>query len=196
MSPETNCFCRAKNTTSTGSATMIEPAARWTSLLVPPELMGSHVGPATSHTTGRTHALRYRAATALLHSFGIEWDMSRLDEATLAELAAWIDLHKQVRPLIGTGSLVHPDHPDPAVLATVAATATQHPAPLLLTGLDPDRTYRLSEEVPPAPGGADLSGTWSARGAELCGRVLATVGVALPVLDPEEARVLRLVAIA
>jgi alpha-galactosidase len=185
---------------------------RWTSLLVPPELMGSHVGPATSHTTGRTHALRYRAATALLHSFGIEWDMSRLDEATLAELAAWIDLHKQVRPFIGTGSLVHPDHPDPAVLvtgvvaadrseawyvvATVAATETQHPAPLLLTGLDPDRTYRLSEELPPAPGGADLSGTWSARGAELGGRVLATVGVSLPVLDPEEARVLRLVAVA
>ncbi|GAA1449077.1 alpha-galactosidase [Mycobacterium cookii] len=185
---------------------------RWTSLLVPPELMGSHVGGPTSHTTGRTHALRYRAATALLHSFGIEWDMSRLDEATLAELAAWIDLHKQVRPLIGTGTLVHPDHPDPAVLvtgvvaadrseawyvvATVAATETQHPAPLLLTGLDPDRTYRLSEELPPAPGGADLSGTWSARGAELGGRVLATVGVALPVLDPEEARVLRLVAVA
>ncbi|QSR32479.1 alpha-galactosidase [Nocardioides sp. S5] len=185
---------------------------RWTSLLVPPELMGSHVGGPTSHTTGRTHALRYRAATALLHSFGIEWDMSRLDEATLAELAEWIDLHKQVRPLIGTGSLVHPDHPDPAVLvtgvvaadrseawyvvATVAATETQHPAPLLLTGLDPDRTYRLSEELPPTPGGADLSGTWAARGAELGGRVLATVGVALPVLDPEEARVLRLVAVA
>ena len=107
---------------------------------------------------------------------------------------------------------MHPDHPDPAVLvtgvvaadrseawyvvATVAATETQHPAPLLLTGLDPDRTYRLSEELPPAPGGADLSGTWSARGAELGGRVLATVGVALPVLDPEEARVLRLVAVA
>ena len=106
---------------------------------------------------------------------------------------------------------MHPDHADPAVLvtgvvaadrseacyvvATVAATETQHPAPLRLTGLDPDRTYRLAEELPPAPGGADLSGTWSARGAELPGRVLATVGVALPVLDPEEARVLRLVAV-
>ena len=182
---------------------------RWTSLLVPPELMGSHVGPATSHTTGRTHALRYRAATALLHSFGIEWDMTRLDEAGLAELRAWIDLHKRVRPLIGTGALVHPDHPDPAVVvtgvvaadrseawyvvATVAATATQHPAPLRLTGLDPDRTYRLSEELPPT-GGADLSGGWSASGAVLGGRVLATTGVALPVLDPEEARVLRVVA--
>lgn len=183
---------------------------RWTSLLVPPELMGSHVGGPTSHTTGRTHALRYRAATALLHWFGIEWDMSRLDEATLAELADWIDLHKRIRPLVGSGTLVHPDHADPAVVvtgvvatdrseacyvvATVAATATQHPAPLRLTGLDPDSTYRLVEELPPAPGGADLTNTWSASGTVLSGRLLATTGVALPVLDPEEARVLRVVA--
>jgi alpha-galactosidase len=183
---------------------------RWTSLLVPPELMGSHVGPATAHTTGRTHSLRYRAATALLHSFGIEWDMTRLDDAELAELRAWIDLHKQVRPLIGSGTLVHPDHADPAVVvsgivaadrseawyvvATVAATDTQHPATLRLTGLDPDRRYRLTEEAPPPPGGADLTDAWSAHGVELTGRVLAASGIALPVLDPEQARVLHLVA--
>ncbi|HEY0646115.1 MAG TPA: alpha-galactosidase, partial [Nocardioides sp.] len=184
---------------------------RWTSLLVPPELMGSHVGPATSHTTGRTHTLRYRAATALLHSFGIEWDMSRLDEAELAELRGWIELHKQVRPLIGSGTLVHPDHPDPAVVvsgivaadaseawyvvATVAATATQHPAPLRLTGLDPDRGYRLAEQAPPPSNAPDLSDAWSADGVELTGRVLATSGIALPVMDPEQARVLRLVSL-
>jgi alpha-galactosidase len=183
---------------------------RWTSLLVPPELIGSHVGGPTSHTTGRTHSLRYRAATALLHSFGIEWDVSRLDESQLEELRSWVRLHKRVRPLIGTGTLVHPDHADPAVLvtgivgadrreawyvvATVGSTATQHPAPLRLSGLDPDRTYRLSEELPPTTGGADLTGAWSAAGANVPGRVLAEVGVALPVLVPEEARVLRAVA--
>ncbi len=183
---------------------------RWTSLLVPPELIGSHVGGPTSHTTGRTHPLRYRAAAALLHSFGIEWDLTGLDAAGLAELRSWIDLHKQARPLIGTGTLVHPDHPDPAVLvtgvvaadrsqawyvvATVAATATQHPAPLRLTGLDPARTYRLSEELPPT-GGADLSGRWSASGAVLNAQVLAAAGVPLPVMAPEEARVLRAVAV-
>ena len=183
---------------------------RWTSLLVPPELMGSHVGGPTSHTTGRTHSLRYRAATALLHSFGIEWDMSRLDDATLDELRSWIALHKQVRPLIGSGTLVHPDHPDPAVLvtgivaadrseawyvvATVAQTSTQHPARLRLAGLDPQRTYVLTEEMPPEPGGADLAGAWSASGARLDGHLLATVGLALPVLWPEDARVLRAVA--
>jgi alpha-galactosidase len=184
---------------------------RWTSLLVPPELMGSHVGGATAHTTGRTHTLRYRAATALLHWFGIEWDLSRLDGDTLAELREWIALHKRVRPLIGTGTLVHPDHPDPAVLvtgvvaedraeawyvvATVAATATQHAAPLRLTGLDPGRRYRVAEEMPRGPGGPDLTGAWAAHGTESTGRVLATVGLALPVLGPEEARVLRVVAV-
>lgn len=184
---------------------------RWTSLLVPPELMGSHVGGPTSHTTGRTHALRYRAATALLHSFGIEWDLSRIPAAELAELRSWIELHKQVRPLIGTGALVHPDHPDPAVLvtgvvaadrsqacyvvATVASTQTQHPAPLRLTGLDPDRRYRLTEALPRGEGGADLAGPWSVDGTVVTGRVLAAAGVALPPMDPEEARVLRVVAV-
>jgi alpha-galactosidase len=183
---------------------------RWTSLLVPPELMGSHVGGATSHTTGRTHALRYRAAAALLYSFGIECDLTRLPEDDLAELRTWIALHKQVRPLIGTGTLVHPDHPDPAVMvtglvaadcsaawyvvATVAATATQHPARLRLTGLDPGRSYRLAEEMAPS-GGADLTGAWSAHGVEATGRSLSTLGVALPPLDPEEARVLRVTAV-
>lgn len=116
-----------------------------------------------------------------------------------------------MRPLIGTGALVHPDHPDPAVLvtgvvaedgsaawyvvATVAATATQHPAALRLTGLDPDRAYELSEELPPDPGCVDLSGRWSATGTVLTGRVLAELGVVLPALLPEEVRVLRVVAV-
>ena len=115
-----------------------------------------------------------------------------------------------MRPLIASGSLVHPDHPDPAVVVTgvvaddgseawyvvasVAQTETQHPAPLRLTGLDPALTYDLTEELPPSAGGADLTGSWSASGVGLDGHVLTRVGVALPVLAPEEARVLRAVA--
>lgn len=182
---------------------------RWTSLLVPPELIGSHVGGPVAHTTGRTHALGYRAATALLYSFGIEWDLTGLDAATLDEVRRWITLHKRVRPLVSRGTLVHPDHPDPAVLvtgvvaadrseawyvvSTVAATATQHPAHLRLTGLDPDRSYRLTDETATADQhAADLSTWWAAApGRVVTGRALAGAGVSLPAMSPETALVLH-----
>ena len=38
---------------------------RWTQLLLPPELIGAHVGAAYAHTTGRHHDLGFRAGTAL-----------------------------------------------------------------------------------------------------------------------------------
>jgi alpha-galactosidase len=38
---------------------------RWTGLLQPPELMGSHVGAARGHVAGRTAELTFRLATAL-----------------------------------------------------------------------------------------------------------------------------------
>ena len=179
---------------------------------MPPELIGSHVGGPVAHTTGRSHRLGYRAATALLYSFGIEWDVTGLDARTLEDLRRWIALHKQVRPLIGTGTLVHPDHADPAVVvtgivaadrseawyvvATVASPATQHPAPLRLTGLDPDRTYRLADVTATADQhDADLTPWWASSGDHaLPGRFLAAAGVSLPVMAPETARVVRLVA--
>ena len=184
---------------------------RWTSLLVPPELMGSHVGGPTAHTTGRTHSLRYRAATALLHWFGIEWDMSRLDEATLAELRAWIELHKRVRPLHRHRHARPPRPPGPrrggdghrrrgplrGVVRRRDRGGDRDPAPRPAPAHGP----RPRPALPPHRGDAPRSGRRRpdrhlVRGRRRAGgRVLATSGIALPVLDPEEARVLRLVAV-
>ncbi len=86
---------------------------RWTSLLVPPELMGSHLGGPSAHTTGRSHRLGFRAATGMLFHFGIEWDLTTLDEDQLAAVGKWVALHKRIRPVIGTGITVRGDHPDP-----------------------------------------------------------------------------------
>ena len=49
---------------------------RYTELLLPPELIGCHVGPPRAHTTGRTQTLSFRAITALFGHFGIEWDIT------------------------------------------------------------------------------------------------------------------------
>jgi hypothetical protein len=43
---------------------------RWSGLVLPPELVGGHIGPTTSQTTARTHDLSFRAITALFGQFG------------------------------------------------------------------------------------------------------------------------------
>jgi alpha-galactosidase len=181
---------------------------RWTTLLVPPEMMGAHVGSPVAHTTGRTHRLGFRAATALLGHLGIEWDLTRVPADERAELAGWVALHKRLRPLIAEGILVRGDHPDPAVLvtgmvsptggdavfvvATVATTATQAPAPVLLPGLRADRRYAIRRVGP----GEEREGGqgWLSPGATLPGSVLGAVGVRLPAMLPETAVVLHCTA--
>src|SRR5581483_1213800 len=54
---------------------------RWTTQLVAPEYLGAHVSAPTSHQTGRTFSLDFRAATAFFGAFGIEWDLTAADEA-------------------------------------------------------------------------------------------------------------------
>ncbi|MFT3944423.1 MAG: alpha-galactosidase [Ancrocorticia sp.] len=83
-----------------------------TSLLLPPELVGSHVASTTSHTTGRTLGLSLRASTALFSHMGIEWDLTQASAQDREELAAWVALHKELRGLLHSGRVVHADHPD------------------------------------------------------------------------------------
>ncbi|HET6625125.1 MAG TPA: alpha-galactosidase [Nocardioidaceae bacterium] len=171
---------------------------RWTTLLVPPEMMGTHVGGPEAHTTGRQHRLGFRAATALIGHFGVEWDIMRASPEERDELAAWIALHKELRGLIASGSVVHGDHPDPALLVTgvvapdaseavyvvaaVASLSTQTPTPLRLCGLDPSQRYEIARIGPDTAGPDPLV---------LAGSTLVHAGVRLPVLAPESALVLH-----
>ncbi len=140
-------------------------------------MLGAHLGSPVAHTTGRTLPTGFRAATALLGHFGIEWDLRQVDADERREVAAWVALHKRVRPLLATGRLVRSDHPDPAVVvtgvvaddaaegwyvvATVDSLATQSPAPVLLPGLDPDRRYLVTSETPDGVRQvSDLGRTW------------------------------------
>ena len=184
---------------------------RWTQLLVPPELVGSHVGPPRSHTTGRTHDLGFRVATALFGHFGIEWDIASADEEEQQALAEAIAVYKRLRPLLHGGQVVRADHPNPAaylhgvvapdraeaLFAYVQLTASAFETPGLarLPGLDPDRVYRVT---PLAVAGEPqtkqtVAPRWTeAGGASLGGRALGEVGLPLPVLRPEQALLLHL----
>lgn len=184
---------------------------RWTGLVVPPELMGSHIGPATSHTTGRTHDLSFRAITALFGHMGMEWDIRGVTGAARDELRGVIELYKKHRALIHTGTMVRADVPDPALmlhgvvagdgthalfaLAAVATSFSEQPGRVAIPGLLPELNYRV-QALYPGPGGhtfAHRSGPgWLADGAQATGRFLAEVGLPMPILNPEHAILLEI----
>ena len=56
---------------------------RWTGMVIPPELLGTHVGPTHGHQTHRTTDISFRVLNALFGHAGIEWNIL---EATDHEL--------------------------------------------------------------------------------------------------------------
>jgi alpha-galactosidase len=182
---------------------------RGASMLIPPELMGAHIGPERSHTTGRRHDLSFRAATAFFGHLGVEWNLLDLDDTELSQLATVIAIHRQHRPLLHGGDVVRFDT-EPGYLAhgvyavdrseaivsfgVLTSTLSLTPPPLLLPGLDPSRSYRLTPlAVPESPSGPNRSGpAWLTNGLTMTGAQLAAIGIQLPAIHPESATVLHL----
>jgi alpha-galactosidase len=178
---------------------------RWTAQLVPPEYCGAHVSAPVNDQTGRDLPLALRAGTALFGHFGIEWDLTAADPASLAELAGWVRLYKAHRALIHSGRVSRADAPDGTALmhGVVAAgggaalmsyvqldepTRTQAVA-LRVPGLDPVRLYRVTDVTPEraAPGPAAVPVT---TGGLVSGALLGEIGVAIPVQRPHTAVIL------
>ena len=169
------------------------------SMLIPPEMMGAHIGPERSPATGRRHDLAFRAATALFGHFGIEWNLLGLDDGELDALAEAVSLHRRFRPLLHGGDAVRfdtesayiahgvyaPNRSEALVsFAALGWAPSQTPPPLLLPGLDPDGRYELQHV--PLPG-EDLglqrsTPAWMTGGAVLAGDELAHIGLQLPPL--------------
>jgi alpha-galactosidase len=156
---------------------------RWTSQLVPPELLGSHIASGRSHTTGRVHDLSFRAATAIFGHLGIEWDLAAATGQELADLREWISFYKANRRLLMGGDAVRVDFPDPTVVAygilapdrskaiyTVAfigRSEVRLPGRLRLPGLDPHRRYRVRPiVVGRPPSGLNPPAWWGAITSE------------------------------
>ncbi|WP_433019071.1 alpha-galactosidase [Kribbella sp. CA-294648] len=184
---------------------------RWTGLLLPPELVGTHVGPPESHTTGRRLDLSLRCLTALFGHPGIEWDITTCTKDELRTLKAWINVYNELRPLLHTGDVVRADHPDSgallhgvvaadqseAVFAYVRHTTSPETLPgrVRLPGLDRSRRYALThrKEFADAVGRQlRLPAWWSDGEIELPGSILLSAGIQLPLLNPGQGLLLHL----
>ena len=180
------------------------------SMLFPPEVMGAHIGPPRSHTSGRRHSLQFRAATAFVGHLGIEWNLLETTDEERQHLAEVVALHKQHRALLHSGIVHRLDLADEAAIGHVVVATDRSeavlsyalldlphgtiPARVKLVGLDADLRYRI--EVVPIVGPPEHPAieqvAWFESGIEATGRTLMEVGFQPPLLDPESAVILHL----
>lgn len=175
-------------------------------LYLPPEIMGAHIGPRPAHTTGRRLDFGFQAAVALFGHFGLELDVTKLDDVEREILGRWISRYKQHRNLLHGGVSVRLEADDTGLIANgviahdrgealiCCARVSTSPAiiapPLRLPGLDPARRYAVgiiertdhhSRQMRKTTGFID------GEIVRLSGAALAAAGVQLPNLAPESA---------
>ena len=177
---------------------------RYTQTVIPPELLGSHIGPTTAHTSHRTHSLSFRAVTALFGHAGIEWDITGCTDEEIAALKSWADYYKTNRELLHSGKMIRVEQPNEeafvhgvvaqdkskAIFAYAALKATSGSLPntMQILGLEATANYRV-KLVEPA-GSAFLIARKPPHwfdGVTLSGAALEQVGLKTPVLAPEQA---------
>jgi len=183
---------------------------RWSEQLIAPELMGTHVASAHSHTTGRVSTLSFRVGTAIWGHLGFEWDLLPLDEGDLEQIRQWIAFYKEQRDALLTGDLVRRDSTDGTMwlhgivsgdrshalyqLVTRRRSAMSPRGMFRIPGLDPGRRYRLRPRlVGGGPDGLVLPpwGGEDRRGIVMDGGALDAVGLHTPMLHPDQVLILE-----
>ena len=155
----------------------------------PPELMGSHVGAAPAHATGRIQTMRFRNHVALPGHFGVELDLRKLGDRDLERLGEGIARYKALRDRLHGGKVWQGEGADGLLwqahgtaealllMVTRIDPQTQRHAPgLRLPMLDPARRYRVD--------GTEYAGAW-----------LVQQGLPLPPLRGEDGLVLEVTAL-
>ena len=178
--------------------------------LFPPELMGSHVGPSPCHITGRQHSMAFRAGVALWGHMGVEADVRQLSDTDRQVLSEAIALHKHHRELIHEGSyqvvdrpageqawmVIAPDHAQAlAALAILETPTTPFPSRYRFIALEPDRQYELKLVWPDNLRPLQKNHRDALTDTHWSGDWLMSVGLSLPILQPESLLIYHLKAV-
>ncbi|MGW1498645.1 alpha-galactosidase [Streptomyces mirabilis] len=108
---------------------------------------------------GRISSLRFRFVSAMAGVLGVGGDLADWSESDLVEAREWVDLYKEIRPVVQRGDLYRLRPPEgglsavqyvrgdeTVVLALLQAQHHGEPvAPLRLRGLDPSAAYECRE---------------------------------------------------
>jgi alpha-galactosidase len=181
---------------------------RYTQVAIPPEMLGSHIGPTQSHTTGRVHSLSFRAITALFGHAGLEWDITQTTAEEKLLLKSFSDYYKNNRALLHSGRLVRAETDESSFVhgvisndgkqaifayATLSSISGSRPNAIFIPGLDASKTYKV-RAVFPAGEPTFIQRTQVAwlDGVKLTGAALESVGLRAPILNPENAMLIEI----
>lgn len=123
--------------------------------LMPPEVLGSHIGSPTSHITRRSHSLAFRASTAFFGWLGVEWNLLNASPHEQNRLASVVAQYKELRPLLHTGKTFREDHSDSNIVVQGVSTHDQSRSLVSVTRLangpsshiDPVQIHHLEEDA-------------------------------------------------
>ena len=185
---------------------------RWSAMVIPPEFLGTHVGPTVGHQMHRSHDISFRALNALFGHAGIEWNVTEASDAEIAVLKEYIDFYKKNRDLLHSGDVVRSDviqgnaqmygtvsrDKKRAIFTYMQLTSLDNFGPLVATfdGLNPQSTYSVSvNEKISAPEFLQKvhPGWWPT--VNLTGEQLASIGLQLPVMKPESGLIFEITAL-
>ena len=184
------------------------------SYFFPPEVMGSHVGPAWCHTSGRGFHPNFRALVAGYGHMGLELDLTKIDSADMAIFQDAVQRYKDSRHLWHSGTFHRITTVDENLLGAATISEDQIsarvvmmqidrprsviPPNIAVPGLDPDRNYKVTMETQ-----LDVAKRASRRfdnplmddGFVMSGSVLGSAGIQLPVLYAQTGVALALEAV-
>jgi len=182
---------------------------RYTQIAIPPEMLGSHIGPTNSHTTQRSHHISFRAISALFGHAGIEWDITQATDQEIKILKSWATYYKENRALLHSGRITRVETRDSETFvqgvvaqdksraifsyALLGSLTGSKPSAIRITGLDPKAKYqvKLAQPVGEPRALQQQPPAWL-DGAILTGAALASVGLRPPILFPENAILIEL----
>ncbi len=126
---------------------------------LPPEIVGSHVGPRHCHTSGRELSMAFRALVAATGHMGFEMDLRELSGPEADELSRWTAFYKANRTLLHAGRQYRLETPTTESLAqmtvsnnrkrfilfsgSIESLRDETVQPLRLAGLDPKARYSV-----------------------------------------------------
>ena len=176
--------------------------------MLPPELMGSHVGPSPCHITGRQHAMAFRAGVALWGHMGVEADIRILSEDDRSTLESAISLHKEHRHLLHSGryveheqsaqqvawSVVSEDQSEAlSAVAMLHTPKTAFPKRMRFRGLDASKQYQVQVVWPQDLSEKQARYRDQLKSQHFGGDWLQQAGLTLPIMHPESLLIFHLI---